>query len=275
MARRGQVSIARTWLPPLVIAVALASGATFIVSGLLPNRYEAEATLIIGTSLSGAPDYNELLASEQLAQTYATVATTRAVLDRVRSTLGLEETVDQLEQRLDAVAQPERSILTITASDGHPDRAALLANALVDALMAMSPGGDEAPTDVPRAIDRQLAAIGDQMEAAQDRLDELAGVDAPTREEQAEIQAVDEDLRILRETYAALIPFSASNAPNKITVLDPAVPPELPASPRPAVNAFVAAMAASLLVGSIAFMLEYPATRHILSGPAATAATHR
>lgn len=258
MNHRSQTSVARRWLPPLAVAVLLAAGVAYVASAVQAKVYEAQATLIVGTSLSGSPDYNELLVSEQLAETYATVATTRPILTRVKATVGLEESVGSLRGRISAVAQPDSTLLTITARDGDPARAALLVNALVEQLIASSPSGEEPLTDVPQSVDEQLNAIRAELEADQARLEELAGVEEPTQAQLDELQAIDANLQVLRETYATLIPFSTTNAPNLLTVVDPAVAPENEESPRPAISALVAAMAAILIGGSIAFVVEYP-----------------
>jgi capsular polysaccharide biosynthesis protein len=246
-------------MPPLVIAVLLASAVTFVVSTLLPKVYEAEATLIVGASLSGSPDLNELQVSERLAGTYATVATTRPILEQVRRTLELEESISELKRRLSAEAGPRSELITITGRAGDPEAAAMLVNTLVDALVASSPTGGDPSTALPRSVDEQLAELRSEIESAQARQSELAGQDGRSAAEQAELGQLNADLQALRQTYAALVPYATTNAPNLLTVVDPAVPPGSPAAPRPEVNAMVAAMAATLIVGTVAFVLEYPA----------------
>jgi capsular polysaccharide biosynthesis protein len=246
-------------MPPLVIAVLLASAATFVVSTLLPKVYEAEATLIVGASLSGSPGYNELQVSEQLARTYARVALTRPILEQVRRIVELDESISELKRRLSAQAESRSELLTITGRAGDPETAAMLVNTVVDTLIASSPTGGDPSTSLPRSVDEQLAEIRSQIDSAQARHNELAGQDGRSAAEEAELGQLDADLQALRQAYAALIPYASTNAPNRLTVVDPAVPPGSPAAPRPVVNAMVAAMAATLIVGTAAFMLEYPA----------------
>ena len=74
MELRRQIAIIRSRFPLLVACVLLAGGAAFLASSRLPNVYEAKATLIVGQSLSAVnPDYNQLLASQRLSTTYASV----------------------------------------------------------------------------------------------------------------------------------------------------------------------------------------------------------
>ena len=78
MDLRRQIATIRAWLPLLIASVVLAAGAAYVVSGQLPKTYEARATLIVGQALSAAnPDYTQLLVSQRLSTTYATVATKR------------------------------------------------------------------------------------------------------------------------------------------------------------------------------------------------------
>jgi polysaccharide biosynthesis transport protein len=89
-----------------VACVVIAGGAAFLFSNALPKVYEANATLIVGQSLSTvSPDYNQLLVSPRLSTTYASVATKRPNLEAVIAKLGLDETTDQVAQ---SVRRPSR-----------------------------------------------------------------------------------------------------------------------------------------------------------------------
>ena len=258
MDPRWLLRIARRWLPWLLATVLLAGGSAYVVSSLQPRTYEAEATLIVGTSLSGSPGYNELLVSEQLSATYASVATTRPVLVRVIDRLRLTETAEQLQQRMSADAVEDSTLLTITASDADPDQAAALVNALVDELIASSPAGENPLTDIPQSVDEQLAAIRTEIEDAEASIEPLINAATRSATQETDLRRLQERLITLRDTYATLIPFSTSNAPNLLTVVQPAIAAQSPASPRPLLNSMLAAMAGFLVVAAIAFSAEYP-----------------
>ena len=90
-----QFAIVRARLPLLIACVVLAAAAAFLITSQLPRVYEAKATVLVGQSLSGVnPDYNQLLASQRLSTTYAIVATTRPILDKVITQLGLDVSAD-------------------------------------------------------------------------------------------------------------------------------------------------------------------------------------
>jgi uncharacterized protein involved in exopolysaccharide biosynthesis len=77
---RRQLTIVLARLPLLIASVAISALAAYAFSSVQPKVYESDATLIVGQSLSAVnPDYNQLLVSQRLSSTYATVATTRPV----------------------------------------------------------------------------------------------------------------------------------------------------------------------------------------------------
>jgi non-specific protein-tyrosine kinase len=258
MDLRRQVATIRRWLPLLVVSVVLAAGAAFVVSGQLPKTYEARATLIVGQALSAAnPDYTQLLVSQRLSTTYATVATKRPILENVIEELDLDATSGDLASRVRADAPPDSTLLTITAQDQDPVRAAEIANALAEQLMAASPAIQGRQVDVQKSIDADLQATQDQIEATQARVTSLAGLASRTPAQDEELQALEGRLVTLRQTFATLLGFSSGNASSLLSVIEPAVAPGAPSSPRPLYNALIAAVLGLLLAGAAAFAIEY------------------
>jgi non-specific protein-tyrosine kinase len=258
MDLRRQIATLRRWLPLLVVSVVLAGGAAFIVSGQLAKTYEARATLIVGQALSAAnPDYTQLLVSQRLSTTYATVATKRPILENVVKELGLDATADDLASRVRADAPPDSTLLTITAQDQDPDRAAAIANALAAQLVAASPAIQGRQADVQKSIDADLQATQEQIRTTQARVTALAELAARTPAEDEELQTLEGRLVTLRQTFATLLGFSSGNASSLLSVIEPAVTPGSPSSPRPLYNAMIAAVLGLLLAGAAAIAIEY------------------
>jgi len=241
----------------MIMSVLLAAGAAYLVSGLLPRVYEARATLIVGQSLSTAsPDYNQLLVSQRLSSTYALVATKRPILDSVIKQLGLDLTSDQLAGRVRADDPTGSTLLTISAQDSDPDRASAIANALAEQLIAASPAIQGRQAEFLASIDADLRATQTEIDSIQGRIDALMGLTNPTAVQRAELATLEGRLVSLRSTYAALLPFSSSNASNLLSVVEPAVAPTGPVSPRPLLNTLLAAILGLLIAVGIAFMYE-------------------
>jgi succinoglycan biosynthesis transport protein ExoP len=255
---RRQLAIVRAWFPLLVVSVVLAAGVAFLVSGLLPKAYEAKATLIVGQSLSTVnPDYNQLLVSQRLSTTYAAVATTRPILETVIGQLGLGVTSDELLKRVRANAPLDSTLLTIVAQDADPTRAAAIANALAEGLIAASPAIQGRQTEFQASIDADLKATQDQNNAIQAQVETLSVLPERTAKQEADLATLEGRLVSLRATYATLLSFSSSNASNLLTVVEPAVAPLEPVSPRPLLNTLVAAVLGLLLAAGVVAVAEH------------------
>jgi non-specific protein-tyrosine kinase len=255
---RRQIAIIRAWVPLLIMSVVLAAGAAFGISGILPKTYEASVRLNVGQSLSAAsPDYTQLLVSQRLSTTYATVATTRPILQAVIAQLSLGVTSDELLKRVRADAPLDSTLLTITAQDTDPARAASIANALAQQLIAASPAIQGRQAAFQASIDADLKATQDQISAIQAQVDTLTALPARTGAQDAEQATLEGRLVSLRATYATLLSYASSNASNLLTVVEPAVAPLQPVSPKPLLNTFIAAILGLLAAAGVAFMAEY------------------
>lgn len=253
-----ELVIIRARLPLLIAAVVLAGAGAFLFSSVQPKVYEAQATLIVGQSLSSVnPDYTALLASQRLSATYATVATTRPLLDGVISSLGLKMTSDDLLKNVRADAALDSTIMTITARDPSPKQAAAIANALASQLIAASPALQGHQVDVQKAVDADLQATQAQIADAQTEVVRLSGFTTRTADQETRLATLQAQLVSLRATYAALLAFSSAGAANLLSVIQPAVPPDVAVSPRPLLNTLLAAVVGLLIAGIAVFVAAY------------------
>lgn len=122
-----------SWL--IVLLAATAGGVAFYVSQVLPKQYDSEAKVLVG-SLTDA-NYDQLLAYQQLAQTYAGIATTTPVLTRVIGQLGLTDAT-LLASRIDVVAPTGQSFVTIVVTAASPLEASQLANGVANEITALA-----------------------------------------------------------------------------------------------------------------------------------------
>ena len=258
MDLRRQIAIIRTWFPLLVVCAVLAAGAAFAISTVLPKTYEANATLIVGQSLSAAsPDYTQLLVSQRLSTTYAAVATKRPILDAVIAQLDLSVTSDELSKRVRADAPVDSTLLTISAQDVDPARAATIANTMADQLIAASPSIQGREADFQASIDAELKATQAQVDGTQAQVETLSGLTKRTAAQDAELVTLEDRLVSLRATYATLLSYASGREPNLLSVVEPAVAPPEPISPRPLLNTLLAAVLGLLAAAGIAFVAVY------------------
>jgi non-specific protein-tyrosine kinase len=242
----------------LAASVLLAGGAAYLVSSSLPKVYEGKVTLIVGQSTQAAnPDLNQLLASQRLSQTYADLATTGPLLDRVIAKNGLSITPSEFRLRIVADAPRDSTLVHLTVQDGDPLRAAVLANSLAAEMIAASPAIAGRDSAVQQFVDTDLLAIQTQIEETQTEIQRLTGLTARSAAEEQQLQALQGRIVILRQTYATMLGFSSNSGANLLTVVDPASPPEVPASPRVLLNTILAALVGLLIALGLAFLLEY------------------
>lgn len=252
-----QFAIVRKWLPLLVVSVVLAGGVAYLLANIQPRVYEAKATIIVGQSLTGVnPDYNQLLVSQRLSATYATIATTEPILTKVIQKLGLPITLKRLQPDVVASASQDTAVLSITARSGDPNTAAAIANAVATELIAASPAV-EGQTTVLRSIDDDIAAIREDIKATRAQIDSLGATIDRKPAQETLFQTYQDRLVSLRSTYATLLAFSSNNGANILTVIQPAIPPDAAVGPRPLLSALLAAMIVFLVVSAIAFIAEY------------------
>jgi non-specific protein-tyrosine kinase len=254
---RQQLGIVLARLPLLLASVALAGASAFFFSTLQPKVYQSEATLIVGQSLSAVnPDYNQLLVSQRLSSTYATVATTRPILTKVIDRLGLDTTPDQLARDVSASAATDGALLTIEARDNSPARAAQIANAVAEELIAATPSvqGGQA---VDSSVEQDLAAIRKDISDTQAEIDALVAVPERTPSQDARLDTLRGRVVSLRSTYATLLGYAPESAANLMTIIQPAVAGDAPVAPRPLLNALLAAVVAFMIVSAGVFVVEY------------------
>ena len=255
---RHQLGVLRAWFWLLAASVLLAAGAAYLVSSSLPKVYEGKVTLIVGQSTQAAnPDLNQLLASQRLSQTYADLATTGPLLEQVIAKNGLPITPDEFRLRIVADAPRDSTLVHLTVQDGDPARAAVLANSLAAEMIAASPAIAGRDSEVQQFVDTDLAAIQAQIEDTQTEIQRLTSLASRSASDEQQLQALQGRIVILRQTYATMLGFSSNSGANLLTVVDPASPPEVPASPRVLLNTILAAIVGLLIALGLAFLLEY------------------
>lgn len=127
----------KRWL--IVVAIPLIAAITsgIISFFIIKSSYQASTTLIVGKKASEAGqaaaqmlDNSVLLANQQLAKTYATIAQSRTVEENVIKDLNLPLTVTELDSLISISQVKTTEILEIQVSNTNPELAASIANTM-------------------------------------------------------------------------------------------------------------------------------------------------
>ena len=240
-------------LASVVVAIVLA----FFGSAMLPRTYESRASLYVGQRLDDVSlDYDGVLASQLLAETYARIALTEPVLNAVRQRLQLDATFEEMEARVRTELPLEETVLTVVALAGDPGEAAAIANAVVDELRERAPADQAA---VRAAIDEQLAALDQEIDGIEEDIQELLDQPSLSAGDQARLTALQRHLESLNARYERLNTRIRPDPPSTVTVIQPAPVPDTPVAPRRALivgAAAVIALAAALAIAYVADSLR-------------------
>jgi capsular exopolysaccharide synthesis family protein len=255
---RRQLSLLRQWVWLLVLSGAAAGGLAYVLTSSQQKVYEAQATVIVGPSLTAvSPNYNDLFVSQQLAQTYAQIARTPQLLARVAEREHLSASGGLLATRVFAAAPLDSVLITITVQCNAADLAARIANDVADELVAISPS-TEAPQQVVQAfVDQEILATQQEILDLQTQIQRIRHAKSTGPVDAAALQDLDTRLSSLRATYASFLTFSSRSAANVLTLIQPATPPEGPSAPRTLINTILAIAATVSLVLGWIFARDY------------------
>lgn len=192
------------------------AGASMVV-----RASDASVEGLIGSGAAGDP--------QRRLATALLLVRSEAVAERVVAALRLPQTPAELLGQIDAYAEPESDVITVTATDPDPARAAQIANAVVDQYVQLRAEAYRAPL---QASERRLRAD----------LAALPPGDTAAR-------------RQLSETLHRVVALNAVGLTD-VTVASRAAPPGAPVSPRPKRDAMLGVMLGLAVGLAIALVLD-------------------
>jgi len=226
------------------------------VTLLLPPSYEVETALLVSPSTGGsAPSYEDLLAGQLLAQTYAELALTRPILASVASGLGLDDTPEQLADEITAQVSGVNPIVRIAVRGADPARAAGIANEVARQLIARGSSDGSDSSEAAEDLRQSLATVDSEIERAQAEIDALTGGTGSVAT--SSMRAAVDRLSALLATRGSLLQLIAETRGNTLSVIEPADTPSAPAAPALLRNVAAAALLGALLMaGALALAAE-------------------
>jgi len=138
--RHPQLRLIQRWLPLLIASVATCAIVAGVVTSQLTPSYVSTVRLLSGPDLSGgAIDNSAIVAGQNLAPTYAQLATTRALLLRAIATTKVAMSVDDLQAAVTTHVPVSSGLLTVSVAASNPKVASDLANAIAGQLVDYPP----------------------------------------------------------------------------------------------------------------------------------------
>jgi capsular exopolysaccharide synthesis family protein len=130
------LNVVRRWWWLLLIGPVLAAASAFYYSKTLTPIYRTASTLLINqTQNPGVIQYNDVLTSERLTNTYAQLVERQVVLDEVIKRLHLTLSEPDLASRITVTTISNTQLLRITVEDANPAVAAQIANTTAHAFI--------------------------------------------------------------------------------------------------------------------------------------------
>jgi capsular polysaccharide biosynthesis protein/Mrp family chromosome partitioning ATPase len=144
------LNIVRRYLWLIVLTVLATSLTSFFVLKQQPASYKATTLLLVGPGPdSPSPDLNALKIGGQLVQTYAELVDTRPFLESVNDKLSRKSDPASLSQMIRTKPNVETRVLSIIVYNPDPKQAVVIANAVAETLIEVSPSKDNT-TDLLR-----------------------------------------------------------------------------------------------------------------------------
>lgn len=232
----------RKWV--IVVTATAALVVTVIGSVMATPTYTASVTLRVSTPSEGSVSWvrYDVSYADRLMKTYAEIATSGPVLAEVQDRLGLNR-VPQVK----AEAVPGTELMEIAVEDVNPNVARQAASALADIVIARVKEQDarqgETAADV---LGEQLAQIEEELRRARQEYEDLV---ARSPDASDHITALGASIAAREETRARLLDqyeqarVREAMTVHTLSVVEPAVTPEAPSRPRPALNAALGSFA--------------------------------
>lgn len=221
--------------------------------------YSATATMMVnpGTSGTSSAEYNAILATQRMAETYQEMANAQPMQERVDAALADQE----VEAGYTASARENSQIISVTATGTDPADVALLANTAVTEFQGyIADMADARVSTVREGIDAQIAElearqaeIDEELAALEDAEDASESVIDDLRTERADNREALLDLRRELMTFDREIASSSV----RIEGLDEAQVPGAPFAPQPQRSLLLGLFVGALLGAGVVALLEF------------------
>lgn len=265
MELRHYLSLIWKWLWLVVLSMAVAGGASYLASKATTPLYRTSTTLMVGR-VTENPDLSsmDLTTGQQLAYTYTQLARRQPVLQGAIDGLGLNMSWQALAGQVSTSIVQQTMLMEISVVDTNPYRAKVLADAIAQQLILLSPGAASAndPEEVA-FIESQLDDLQTKIEDAEGEITRLSQ-EKDVASSARQIQDLQNQISILESkisgwqyTYTQYRISLQGGDMNALSVVEEASVNPWPISPNVRMNVIVAAAIGLVLAIGGVVLIEY------------------
>ncbi len=258
---REYLRILRRWLWLIVLCTLIPALAAYIISAkFIKPVYKAEAVLMVEPRASsvGALQYQDILAGERIARTYAEILKSRPLLENVLLKLGFPTDLPENEIPFKPSVQAIRDtqLIRISVESLDPKLAADAANTLAEVFVEeRAKSQAERFSTLKASLEAQVAKIDEDIAQLSERKDKVYNPEDAKSLDQQLISLRDMRTRLLSSLYE--IQLSEARYTDLITIVERAKVPERPIKPRKLLNSLISGILGGMVAVMVAFLLEY------------------
>lgn len=183
----------RRWAWLLILGAILGAGAGYLMSIYQTPVYEATTKIMVMQAPENTVSTVTKLSDQELAQTYIELLVTQPVLEATSQTVGTRVRASQIS------AQQVRGtrLLQVTVRDSDPTRAALIANTLVEVLIAQNDALQASRfSSSEESLQLQVSEVEQELARLQNEIEQRSEQNLETEQQLAEQQKVELEQRI-------------------------------------------------------------------------------
>jgi capsular exopolysaccharide synthesis family protein len=272
MLEHYQSILTKQWQLIIICVVVIGLG-TYVASRLMTPIYQSTVLIQVTIHTTTNPaDYNNLLASDQLVQTEAQLATSNPVLSQVATHYsGL--TVDQLATETEVTPKVNTQLFEISVQDASPTRAASLANDIAAALISQQAQETQQDTsDSQQQLQQELSNARHNINTTTSKIASLQGRLANLEAQRgSQTQIVDlqtqinglqnqlyqsQDLYSQWQTTLAQLELTEAQSGNFLRIAQPALPASSPVRPEVLFNTLIGLIAGLFIGLTLAILFD-------------------
>lgn len=252
------------WWFVLALSVALAVGTAWYILRQQSDIYLSQATLMVGNNFEvGAPNQAQVELSNVLANFYAALSKREVILAPVVERLQLPFPWQIIRDRmLSTRVDRGANLLEIKITDTNPERAAAIANAIAEELIAYTPNAPEKIAAQQAEISRRIEEAQANLQAVDARIAELeerlknltSAIDISDVQQQ--LQALQLTRQRYLDEYTNLINLSNQTSANTLSLFEVARPASAPLPEKRALTLATAGLGGLLMAIVAALVLD-------------------